>query len=313
MGSDEHNGATLSTGLGEPMSLTAASDGQARAVATAEDAVLLDAGYEEAGVSVSTTPPYVYAIGQIEARFPSLSIEKEFAQAAGRAETADLTDTQVFHEVLSAPQNRYLVSLLCWVLTVRDIDTFILRARDPASTTLLIDAIRPQPGPMDLDVVIGIRGPIAPPDYCNGLTVPIVGFDQIYSFDRDSFVAAIPRDPSMTDDQFVASSTHVLDSVLQVTDNAGATDEHRALNYLVMRYPQVYAWTATQFTADFALTKIDVQRSAVSADRKLMDCIFSYTSRAVGFTEKAAVSVDVTDEFPFLVTPMSSYYDRFGT
>jgi hypothetical protein len=25
---------------------------------------------------------------------------------------------------------------------------------------------------------------------------------------------------------------------MQVTDNAGATDEHRALNYLVMRYPQ---------------------------------------------------------------------------
>ena len=31
---------------------------------------------------------YVYAIGRIEARFPRLSVEKEFAQATGRAETA---------------------------------------------------------------------------------------------------------------------------------------------------------------------------------------------------------------------------------
>ena len=31
---------------------------------------------------------HVYAIGRIEARFPRLSVEKEFAQAAGRAETS---------------------------------------------------------------------------------------------------------------------------------------------------------------------------------------------------------------------------------
>ena len=32
-------------------------------------------------------PAYVYAIGRIEPRFPTLSAEKEFAQATGRAET----------------------------------------------------------------------------------------------------------------------------------------------------------------------------------------------------------------------------------
>ena len=29
----------------------------------------------------------------------------------------------------------------------------------------------------------------------------------------------------------------------QMTDNAGATNDHRALNYLVMRYPGIYAKT----------------------------------------------------------------------
>src|SRR6516164_8051747 len=41
-----------------------------------------------------TPPAYVYALGRIEPRFPSLSVEKEYAQATGRAETAGLTDRQ---------------------------------------------------------------------------------------------------------------------------------------------------------------------------------------------------------------------------
>lgn len=39
-----------------------------------------------------TTSAYVYALGRIEPQFPRLSIEKEYAQATGRAETAGLTD-----------------------------------------------------------------------------------------------------------------------------------------------------------------------------------------------------------------------------
>ena len=44
---------------------------------------------------------YVYAIGALEPRFPSLSIEKEFVQATGRAETARLSDGETLRRVLS--------------------------------------------------------------------------------------------------------------------------------------------------------------------------------------------------------------------
>ena len=43
---------------------------------------------------------YVYALGRIEPHFPRLSVEKEFAQATGRAETANLTDRQALRRVL---------------------------------------------------------------------------------------------------------------------------------------------------------------------------------------------------------------------
>jgi PatG Domain len=187
---------------------------------------------------------YVYAIGRVEARFPNLAAEKEFAQATGRTETAGKTDQQTFHTVLSKRENRYLVRQLCWVLTIQGLETYLLQPRDPADFDLLVEAIRPAPSPNDIDVVIGMRGPIAPPELCNGLMVPIVLFDQIYSFDRDTLIKAIPRPEKMAAEQFGPAAGEVFDRIMQMTDNAGATDEHRALNYLAMRYPGVYAKTA---------------------------------------------------------------------
>ena len=138
------------------------------------------------------TISYVYAIGRVEARFPNLAAEKEFAQATGRTETAGKTDQQAFHTVLSKRENRYLVRQLCWVLSIQGLETYLLLPRNPADIDVLVEAIRPRPSPNDIDVVIGMRGPIAPPEMCNGLMVPIVVFDQIYSFDRHALITAIP-------------------------------------------------------------------------------------------------------------------------
>jgi hypothetical protein len=44
--------------------------------------------------------------------------------------------------------------------------------------------------------------------------------------------------------------------------------------------------------------------------RKVVDVIFSYTNRSSDVMEKFFCRVDVTEEFPFLVTKMSPYYDR---
>jgi len=262
------------------------------------------------GAAASMPVSYVYTIGRIEARFPRLSVEKEFAQATGRAETAGQTDQQAFYNVLSQPANRYLARQMCWVLTIQGFETYLLQPRDPMDFDRLVEAIRPQPSPMDLDVVIGLRGPIAPPEFCNGLMVPIIVVDQVYSFDRDALIKALPRPEKMTEAQFAAAAGEVLDRILQMTDNAGATDEHRALNYLAMRYPYIYDKTAEEFARDFSLSGVEVRPSPLSSTRNIVDVIFSYTNRNTDFTEKFCVRVDVTEEFPFLVTKLSPYYDR---
>jgi hypothetical protein len=286
-------GPTLSPQVGEGMSLPDAGA----------------SGSPPPGAATATSS-YVYALGRVEPRFPRLAVEKEFAQATGRAETTGLTDRQALHTVLSQRQNRYLARQLCYVLTIEGLETYILVPRDPGDFELLVDAIRPAPRPTDVDVVIGVRGPIAPPELCNGLMVPIVVFDQIYSFDIDSLIAGIPRPEQIAAEQFTSAAEELYMRIIQIVDNAGAMDEHRALNYLGMRYPAIYAQSAERHGQNFTLMAVDVRPSRLSGVRKIVDVIFSYTHRQTDFTEKYFVRVDVTEEFPFLVTRLTPYYDR---
>jgi len=253
---------------------------------------------------------YIYAIGRIEARFPRPSVEKEFAQATGRADTAGLTDRQAVQRVLSQRQNRYLARQLCWVMTIEGLETYILVPRDPVDLDLLIEALRATPSPMDLDCVIGTRGPLAPPEMCNGLQVPIVIFDQIYSFDREALIKAIPKPDKVAAKEFAATAAEVFDRIMQMADNAGATDEHRALNYCAVRYQAIYANAADAFGENSSLTAVYVQPSPLSGARKVVDVILTYTNRNTDVTEKYAATVDVTEQFPFLVKKLSPYYDR---
>lgn len=263
-----------------------------------------------AGNGAMGPPSYVYALGRIEPRFPSLSVEKEMAQATGRGETAGLSDREALHGVLTERRNRYLLRKLCWVLTIEGLETYILRPHDPSDWDLLVEGIRPRPRAGDVDAVIGLRGPIAPPDLCNGLSVPIVLFSQIYSFDVDSLIKSIPRPQGMTEKQFTPAAEELFGRIMQMADNAGATDEHRALNYVATRYPAIYATTADAHGRNSGLTAVEVRPSRLSGVRRIVDVILFFTNRQTDVVEKHFTRVDVTEEFPFLVSKMSPYYDR---
>jgi hypothetical protein len=305
--------------MNEPLAVATASDSKLPSASVARPAAnsVVPQGCPTCGTALGInnggtagTRSYVYAIGRIEPRFPLPSVEKEFAQATGRAETAGLTNRQAAQKILGQRQHRYLVRQLCWVMTIEGLETYILVPRDPADFDLLVEALRPTPSPMDLDCVIGMRGPIAPPDACNGLMIPIVAFDQIYSFDRDALIKSIPRPEKTAVKDFAPAAEELFDRIMQMADNAGATDEHRALNYLAVRYPAIYETAAGAFVRNASLTTVDVRRSSLGATRNIMDVIFSFRDRSTDVVEKFFVRVDVTEEFPFLVTKMSHYYDR---
>jgi hypothetical protein len=239
-----------------------------------------------------------------------LGIEKELAQVIGRADTAGQTDWQAVHAVLSQRHNRYLARKLCWVMTIEGLETYLLVPRDPADLDLLVESLRAGPRPTDVDVVVGVLGPMAPPEMCNGLQVPIVGFDQIYSFDVDTLIRGIPRPSGISEDKFGAAAEELFYRIMQLADNAGATDEHRALNYLAVRYPAVYTTAADAYARNAALASVDVRSSRLGGARRIVDVVFSFVNRTTDVTEKFFVRVDVTEQFPFLITKMAPFFDR---
>jgi hypothetical protein len=263
-----------------------------------------------AGGAVPVAPSYIYALGRIDTRFPSLGVEKEFVQAIGRDDTGGKTDRQTLHAVLTKRENRYLARMLCWVFSVEGLETYLLVPRDPDALDQLVDALRPAPRTTDVNVVIGVRGPLAPPGMCNGMQLPIVGIDQIYSFDVNTLIQSIPRPEQIPVDDFAPAAEELFHRIMQLADNAGGTDDQRAINYLAIRYPAIYALTAEAFGRNASLSGVDVRPSRLSGPRKVVDVVFEFTHRTTDVREKYFTRVDVTEEFPFLVTKMSPYYDR---
>jgi PatG C-terminal len=265
--------------------------------------------------TVKPNPPsYIYTIGKVVHRFPNRSLELELAQATGRRpeeETRGRTHEEVIHKALTNPANRYIARQICYVFKIEGLETYILVPTDPFDVDRLADALRPAPaGMMDIDVIIGRRGPIASPEMCNGLMVPIVMVDQIYSFDRDALMKAIPKRKGTSDDQFRKTSDSLFNHIIQLADNAGATDEHRALNYLVVRYDEIYHRTQILQDENYSFIGVEVRPSRLSGTRKVVDVVFSYENRTNRAAQKWFARVDVTEEFPFLVSPMQEYFER---
>jgi hypothetical protein len=253
---------------------------------------------------------FVYAIGRIQPRFPSRSAEKEYYQAMGRTETSGQTDYEAMHTALSQRQNRYLARQMCWVLTIEGIETYLLKPADPTDLDLLIESLRIHQDGNDRDVVIGYRGPFSSPEMCNGLVVPMVAFEHIYSFDVDTLMKALPKPKKSTGENYQTRSRDLFHRIMQMADNVGATDEHRCLNYLAVRYHHLYERTAEMHDNEFSLTEISVKPSRLRGVENILDCIFTYNNRKTDVNEKMYCRVSVSGLFPYLVTKFSPYYDR---
>jgi hypothetical protein len=245
---------------------------------------------------IISSASYIYAVGKIVYRFPNRSIELELAQALGRRpeeDTKGRTHDEVIYNALTNSANRYIARQICYVLTIEGLETYILVPSDPLDIDRLAEAIRSNPGVEDINVVIGRRGPIAPREMCNGLMVPIVIVDQIYSFDRDTLMKSIRKQKGTKEDH-----------------NAGEIDEHRALNYLAVRYDEIYHRTQLLQDENFSFTGIEVRQSRLSGVEKIVDVVFSYENRTNRAVQKWFCRVGVSGEFPYLVSPMQEYFER---
>lgn len=252
--------------------------------------------------------PYIYALGRVEARFPNQSIEKEYIRSLEKSRIANAVDEQPLHSVLSQPQNRYLARKLSWVLTIDGKPTYILLPTDPEGLDALLEAIRPSAIPLDRSVIVGRKGPIAPPSK-GGLDVPMALIDHLFPFEHRDLMKSMHLGPA-SKETFNPAVEDLFQKMMQMANNTGTTDKHRALSYLIACCPAIYAKAAEELERSFLLTSVDAISSRLSDNRNVVSVMFAFTNAEAGIVKKYLAEVDVTEEFPFIVTEISPYGER---
>ncbi|WP_455991092.1 cyanobactin maturation protease PatG family protein [Methylorubrum extorquens] len=268
---------------------------------------------------------FAYAIGTIEAEYPNVAIEREMQALAHHygvdfEPDRDLSrspteDRHWQYAVLSGKESenrnltRYIARQLRWRLTIEDFPIFVLSPGDPNILDNFIDALnrpkyfepkaerrrgkrgaetrsdateRSAAYVEDLDVIVGVVGP----QTSDGNTVIV---DQTFPIPRERL-----GPPGFS-------------YFSQLADNPGLSDEDRAYNFLAARYTP----PPLSHGPEFDLSRVRIMPSrlgAATADR-IVRAI--YTFRNAEMAEKEYfVRVDVTHEFPMIVSPMQPYVER---
>ncbi|MEU6393625.1 hypothetical protein [Streptomyces sp. NPDC046939] len=273
----------------------------------------------------------VYAVGRLAPRFASLGAEKEFDQlssadaALGRVEW----DVGLLRRVLERPENRYVARQVCWVLTVQDVESYLIVPRDDEDIAELLASL-PENGQEVLHVVVGSTPPAggAVPAEASALGLPALSMQQFMSFTQQEFVDALPlpveaqlsssgteesreteeEAGSRTRDGFRAVATDVFARFTKRAGNWGRSDEHRALNYVALRYPKVYSAVFEAARSGKSFVGVEARRGAVSGQRRVVAVQLTVRDRRTDMTEHWQCLVDVTDVFPFLAGPLSPVY-----
>ena len=135
------------------------------------------------GNSAPVYQQFIYSIGKLEVRFPSLGIEREFQQRERQLlleRKKGWTDSgeRLFHVLTSNP---HLARAVCFVHLVGNIPTYIVAATGQEVMNSLISAIRGVGHPDSWSIIIGKRGPMGTPTTCAGLLAPMMACDQVYT------------------------------------------------------------------------------------------------------------------------------------
>lgn len=265
------------------------------------------------GMPASISP--VYAFGSLRMTYPSRSLEKEMksAMVAMKGSFGSIADqylqTGYGLQLLGQGQYDYILRDACFILTIGEIDAYLVQARGYPERHAMVAASNQQPAPSIYSAIIGPLGPVAGPEVCNGLQLPIVYCNQIFSTTAAAMEhylqTAIGPD---TDTE--SQSQQMFQLLMQMTDNTGSSPEHRALNYVALRYPLIYKIAATMYQQGFRLIRIEVTSSSFPDAR---DIVFTYQMNDIGQLTQWRCSIDVSGLFPYIVGRLSQSYPTHGT
>jgi hypothetical protein len=284
----------------------------------------------------SSPPRFIYVLGTVDIRFPDQSISEELqdvARTANIAQGPNETLRSYYYRVLSLGMDtgvlkaRHVARQVCWILTVEGLPAYYLTLRDLQDLPDLISCLgrsESDEDPLhhdDLDLFVGSSSLIRV-NTCPGVAVPVLAVDQVCSFEKDDLVAWC-RTPSKTrpstrrrppgsderDSDELGPADKLFRILVQSADNLGDTDQWRALNYLAVRYKNIYMKYA-EMADDYELISVNVATSRLSREKHIVDPVFAFQHRETGVVQKYFVRVDVSHLFPMIVNHIAEYFDR---
>jgi hypothetical protein len=256
---------------------------------------------------------FVYVVGRLYARFPSLGAEKEYAQLTGGDPDA-LVRTAALKDALSRGENRYLARQMCWVISGPSSDACLLVPRDGSDLAELIETLTDDDNTVQVLVGSPALGPaMASPCLVGGL--PAVWPDQLLSFRRDELLEALAEasDWEMRGgsqpEMWRRIAGGLFDHLTQRTENRGISPVHRAMNFIALRYTPIYHLAFDAQREENALIGIDALVGGAGSERTTVDVRFAFRNIRTHVVERYVCRVDVTDLFPFLTGPLTRTHD----
>jgi hypothetical protein len=250
---------------------------------------------------------FVYAIGRVDVRFPSLGIEREYQQRERALQ--DLPQHPRNARVLAVlERNPHLASRVSWVFSIGGSPVFALSPSTGSLKEAFFRALAQAHQPDNACVVIGRVGSgFSAPTTYGGLLLSPVAVDQLYVFSAAEWADDLARaaQPALQTRKvdgglFQTVSQGMFREVTSMPENMGTSDGHRALNYLLVQHPGMLLAAAER--PGHVLDRIETRVMQSVGGRRHVAVILSFLDRGTGVPERLSCTVDVTEEWPFVVT-----------
>ncbi len=271
-------------------------------------------GSQHSGCSCSKLPKaheekYVYAIGKLSVRLPSMGLEREFQQRqralfSEAKKTARSQEGKMAQVLLANP---HIAKFSSFVLSVDGIPAYIVRPTGSLMLERLISALDHEPEEQKWVTIIGKRGDMANPSYTNGIVAPEMFCDVVYVFTVQNLMENLIQQVKPILDsrewdakEFNKKGSLLFHTIIGAPDNLGSMDGQRALNYLAVQHPGPYLATM-EYDEKASLESIDTRVTEGPAGQKIVTVILKFVDRLTGIPSQVFTRVDVTEEWPFTV------------
>jgi hypothetical protein len=247
---------------------------------------------------------YVYAIGRLDVRFPSLGIEREYQQRERALQ--DLPQQRHARIVSVLEKNPHLATRVNWVFVVGGTPVFALTPASGSLKAAFFKALSRSQEPDFSCVAIGRVHSFANPATYGGLLLSQVSVDQLYAFSASEWAEGLSKaaHPALESRKveaghFQSVSQAVFREVTTMPENMGLSDGHRALNYLLVQHPGMFLAAAER--PKHVLDRVETRVLQSVAGRRHVAVILKFLDRGTGVPERVYATVDVTEEWPFVV------------